>query len=184
MTGTETTTETTATTTTSSVSTTSMPTTTTAEAGTTEKERIADLSSSYDELMQTVIWVPPATETVTSTAAAAVTDVIQTTNVSAVVDDNMGTPSGNDAKDGAAKVSTSTSKNPSTISTTAVIGSVEESATSNRFSSSDVHLQQQQLTSFSTVAIERNVFEMAEAFRKGVMVEIETMKGLCFIAQM
>merc|ERR1712142_681381 len=92
----------------------------------------------------------------------------------------MVTSSGNDAKDGAAKVSTSTSKNPSTISTTAVIGSVEESTTSNRFSSSDVHLQQQQLTSFSTVAIERNVFEMAETFRKGVMVEIETMKdSLC-----
>merc|ERR1712142_511806 len=92
----------------------------------------------------------------------------------------MVTSSGNDAKDGAAKVSTSTSKNPSTISTTAVIGSVEETTASNRFSSSDVHLQQQLLTSFSTVAIERNVFEMTEAFRKGVMVEIETMKdSLC-----
>ena len=132
-----------------------------------------DLSTSYDELMQTVIWVPPTSTDDMPTDKSDIT-ALKAAEPSVSYKGEFGelnmeaTESARDAATSVAHDCHAQSNRPE----------AETASSSQREKSSDVLTGGVSLEEpLSLAALERNVFEMAETFRKGVMTEMETMKG-------
>ena len=141
-----------------------------------------DQSTSYDELMQTVIWVPPSHDHGVSSRSEIDADMEVRRNgdsggsEEAQIPETEATESARDAPTSTmvhadAPTNRGTAPSPP-LPDTGEIKNTKDTSLKNGAGSNCLVMEP-----ISFAAMERNVFDMAEVFRKAVMKEMESMKG-------